>query len=181
MSESHGDRDRLARRPDPWHARAVLLAKARRVVVVGPPSAVKSTLARALAGRLALPLHHLDRLDHQPGWVPTPEPIGLRRQADLAARDSWRIDGNYAATRPIRRARAQVALHLDMARALCLGRILWRVARGHGRTRPDMADGSPERLDPEFVRFVWRYPLDARPQPSPTSAHIRPPAARSSR
>jgi len=36
-------------------------------------------------------------------------------------------------------------------------RITWRSLRSRGQTRPDLADGCPERLSglPEFWRFLW--------------------------
>ena len=41
----------------------------RRVLVIGPCGAGKSTLAFKLAERTGLPLHHMDKLNWLPGWV----------------------------------------------------------------------------------------------------------------
>src|SRR6185436_13818444 len=40
----------------------------RRVLVIGPPGAGKSTLATRLAAKLGLPVHHLDLHHWMPGW-----------------------------------------------------------------------------------------------------------------
>ena len=32
-----------------------------------------------------------------------------------------------------------------------------------GKTRPDMAEGCPEKVDWEFVKFIWTYPKKKRP------------------
>ncbi|MBB4826932.1 hypothetical protein HNO89_004216 [Sporosarcina luteola] len=31
------------------------------------------------------------------------------------------------------------------------------------KTRPDMAEGCPEKVDWEFVKFIWTYPKKKRP------------------
>jgi hypothetical protein len=28
---------------------------------------------------------------------------------------------------------------------------------GYGRTRPEMAEGCPERIDGEFLRYIWNF------------------------
>ena len=40
----------------------------QRIIVIGCCGAGKSTLALEVAKRLALPLHHLDRLFWRPNW-----------------------------------------------------------------------------------------------------------------
>ena len=32
-----------------------------------------------------------------------------------------------------------------------------RVLKNAGRSRPDMGPGCPERLDPEFLRYIWNF------------------------
>jgi hypothetical protein len=48
--------------------------------------------------------------------------------------------------------------------ALRLWRVLRRAIVGLGRTRPDMADGCPERLRsiPEFLHYIWSTRNSAR-------------------
>jgi hypothetical protein len=48
--------------------------------------------------------------------------------------------------------------------SLRLWRVLRRAVTGLGRTRPDMADGCPERLSslPEFFRYIWSTRNSAR-------------------
>lgn len=33
-----------------------------------------------------------------------------------------------------------------------------------GKSRPDMAEGCEEKVDWEFVKFVWTYPKKKRPE-----------------
>jgi adenylate kinase family enzyme len=129
----------------------------RRVLVVGGPGAGKSTFARRLGARLQLPVVHLDFHYWRSGWQ---EPaLGEWRNAvaALAAAQTWVMDGNYANTYDIRMPLADSLVWLDYPRAICMRRVLWRTLRGFGRTRSDLPPGCREKLDPEFLRFVWQY------------------------
>jgi hypothetical protein len=42
--------------------------------------------------------------------------------------------------------------------------ILRRIATSHGRVRPEMAEGCPERIDFEFFRYVWTFREQQRPR-----------------
>ena len=121
----------------------------RRVLVIGCPGAGKSTLTRALAETLGLPAVYLDRLWWKSGWINrTRAEFDARLDAALAG-DAWVMDGNYLRTLP---------------RRLCLFRALRRILRWRGRTRPDMAEGCPERLDPAFIRWIWDFHRTQRPR-----------------
>jgi hypothetical protein len=41
-------------------------------------------------------------------------------------------------------------------------RVLWRLAQNYGQVRADMPAGCPERLDWEFLRFVWSWNRERR-------------------
>ena len=135
----------------------------RRVLVIGSGGAGKSTFARTLGARLGLPVVHLDRLYWRPGWEPTP----LREWGPAVERvlegEAWIVDGNYGGTLERRLAAADTAVFLDLPRWLCLWRVVRRRVRYAGRSRPDVAEGCPERLSWDFVRWVWRYPEARRP------------------
>lgn len=136
----------------------------RRVLVIGCPGAGKSTLTRALAETLGLPAVYLDRLWWKSGWINrTREEFDARLDAALAE-DAWVMDGNYLRTLPRRLERCDAVLFLDYPRRLCLSRALRRILRWRGRTRPDMAEGCPERLDPAFIRWIWDFHRTQRPR-----------------
>lgn len=135
----------------------------RRVLVIGSGGSGKTTFAKRLATRTGLPLIHLDQLFWSPGWVPTPNAEWDRLIAELAARDSWIMDGNYGRTLAPRLAAADTVIFLDLPRLVCTWRILKRQIRYAGRTRPDSAPGCPEQLTWEFVSWVWTYPERRRP------------------
>ena len=129
----------------------------RRVLVIGSPGSGKSTLSHALAKRSGLPLHHLDRMFWLPGWIERDRSEGRVELADVLAQDRWIIDGNYGSTLPSRIARADTVVWLDYPTALCLGRALRRWWMHRGRSRPDMTEGCPERLDGEFLLYILNF------------------------
>lgn len=134
-----------------------------RVLVIGSGGAGKTTFATELARRTGLPLIHLDAHFWRPGWV---QPTGEQwaDQVDrLAARPRWIMDGNYGGTMAARLAVCDTAIFLDRPRLLCIWRVIKRRIQYHGRPRPDLAPGCPEKLDVAFLRYLWNYPSQRRP------------------
>jgi len=136
----------------------------RRVLVIGSGGSGKSTFSTRLGELLNLEVHHLDKLFWHPGWVETPRDEWLKIVTELTDRDSWILDGNYSGTLDVRIHKADTVIFLDLSRWLCLWRIISRVLRYRDGTRPDMAEGCRERLDLEFISWVWNYPRRSRPK-----------------
>ena len=136
----------------------------RRVLVLGCPGAGKSTLARSLGEALSLPVVHLDKLWWKSGWVNRTEGEFDALLDAVLLGEEWVIDGNYLRTLPRRLERCDAVVLLDYPRRVCLFRALRRILSWRGRTRPDMAADCPERLDGEFVRWIWEFHRTQRPQ-----------------
>lgn len=136
----------------------------RRVLVLGCPGAGKSTLARSLGEALSLPVVHLDKLWWKSGWVNRTEGEFDALLDAVLLGEEWVIDGNYLRTLPRRLERCDAVVLLDYPRRVCLLRALRRILTWRGRTRPDMAADCPERLDGEFVRWIWEFHRTQRPQ-----------------
>ena len=136
----------------------------QRVLVIGIPGAGKSTFSRKLAARTGLPLIHLDREFWQPGWRITPREQWRAKVAALVAREAWVMDGNYGASLDLRLPRADTVAWFDYPRRVALRRVLWRIATTYGRVREDLAPGCPEKVDWEFLRYVWDFPGKERSQ-----------------
>ena len=136
----------------------------QRVLVIGIPGAGKSTFAQALAQSTGLPLIHLDKEFWRPGWVQTPRPEWRAKVAELAARDRWIMDGNYDSSLDLRLPCADTAVWFDYPMLRCLGRAMRRAVTGYGRVRSDMGEGCPERIDLEFLRYIWTFNVKERPR-----------------
>ncbi|PSR33577.1 MAG: AAA family ATPase [Sulfobacillus benefaciens] len=136
----------------------------KRIAIIGSPGAGKSTLAWQLGEILGLPVFHLDRLFWKPGWIPSPKSLWIAMQSTLVTQDSWIIDGNYGSTLHIRVAAADTIIFLDFPRYICLGQAVKRAWQYRGTIRPDMAQGCPEKIDREFLQYIWRFPFSERPQ-----------------
>ncbi len=135
----------------------------RKIIIVGCGGSGKSTLARKLGEMTKIPVFHLDALYWKPGWVPTPREEWHARQKVLVNQDQWIIDGNYGGTIDIRMAEADTIIFLDLPRWIAMYRVLKRRLQYHHKARPDMNAGCPEKLDWEFIGWVWRYNKDIRP------------------
>jgi len=93
--------------------------------------------------------------------VRTPSAEWRERVQDLVRRERWILDGNYGGTLELRLAAADTVVFLDMPRWVCLlGMLERRFGRG---TRSGAPVGCPERLDWEFMRWVWSYRRVHRP------------------
>ncbi len=69
----------------------------RRVLVMASASGNgKTTVGRALAGRLGVPFVELDALVHGPGWSEISDQDLHARLAPILAGDGWVIDGSYS-------------------------------------------------------------------------------------
>lgn len=136
----------------------------RRIMVIGPCGAGKSTASAIISDRLSLPLYHLDKLHWKAGWVEGSREQLRAELAPILAQDRWLIDGNYGSTMAQRLAHADQVLYLDYSIPLCFWRALKRVWKYRGRARPDMADGCPERFDLNFFLYIAMWNWNARPR-----------------
>lgn len=129
----------------------------RRILVIGPCGAGKSTAAVEIGRLLDLPVHHLDRLHWREGWVESSREELVAALAPIMAGERWLIDGNYGGTMAQRIERADAVVYLDYPTWLCLWRAAGRAWRYRGRSRPDMAPGCPERFDLAFFWYILTF------------------------
>jgi adenylate kinase family enzyme len=136
----------------------------RRVLVIGSGGAGKSTVATRLGQLLDIEVKHLDRFYWQPGWTEPSKEDWLNTVTELISGDSWIIDGNYGGTLELRLKHCDTIVFLDMSRLLCLWRIVKRRLLYRKQVRPDMAEGCREKLDFEFISWIWNYSRRTRPK-----------------
>lgn len=136
----------------------------KRILVIGSGGSGKSTVATRLGALLGLEVTHLDKLFWRPGWSRPAPDEWLQTVTDLTDRDSWILDGNYSGTLDLRFQKCDTVVFLDLSRWLCLWRIVMRMLRYRNSRRPDMAERCSEKLDLEFVLWVWNYPRRTKPK-----------------
>lgn len=125
-----------------------------RIVIIGCPGCGKSTLSRTLGEKLDLTVVHLDRL----WWTKDQRHISREefdaRLENALKLDRWIIDGNYSRTMDIRLQYCDTIIWLDFSRWVCLWGIFKRYAL---KKRESVSDGNPDRLDWEFIRYIWSF------------------------
>ncbi|MBB3453285.1 adenylate kinase family enzyme [Rhizobium sp. BK313] len=140
-------------------AEAVLCLKtAKRVLVMGCSGGGKSTLSQKICSRQDLPYVSMDReFFWLPGWVKREKAEERALIAAKVAEERWLIDGTAPSSFDLRLPRTEFILWVRMPRWLCMWGALSRALRWLGRSRPDMAPGCPERIDWEFLRYIWDW------------------------
>lgn len=98
-----------------------------KVNVVGTSGSGKSTVARQLAQKLAMPYIEMDRLYWRPDWQGTPDDEFQARitEALADATSGWVLDGNYTRTKAIKWREVDWVVWVDYG--FC--RTLWQAVR----------------------------------------------------
>ncbi|PNX51385.1 MAG: hypothetical protein BV458_11610 [Thermoplasmata archaeon M9B2D] len=135
----------------------------KRVLILGPSGSGKSTLGEKLGRILGIPIIHLDQYYWKPDWVYTPEEEWQAKVKNLISSESWVMDGNYTSTLKLRASAADTIIFIDIPRRLSYLRIFTRFLRFRGGTRPDVTEGCPEKIDWDFIRWIWDYPRTRKP------------------
>ena len=128
-----------------------------RIQIMGCSGSGKSTLARKLGEKTGLPVVHIDRLFWKSGWVESSKEEIDTKILAAAAGERWIMDGNYSRTLRHRLERCDLVVYLDFPRWFCVLSVIRRYLQNLGRVRPDMPEGCPEKIDREFLRWVWNF------------------------
>ena len=99
----------------------------RRIQVVGPSCAGKTTLAAELAQRLGVEFVELDAVFWKPGWVEPPAEEFAEKLRESTQAEAWVVAGNYSRhTIPVFWDRLETVVWLDFPLRTTLPRILKR-------------------------------------------------------
>lgn len=129
-----------------------------KIAVIGYSGAGKSTLARILGERYGIPVLHFDTIQFTPGWQERDRDEAHRMVHEFMENPEWVIDGNYTKFEYERRlSEADEIIILAFPRLICFVRAWKRYFRYRGKTRADMGEGCPEKMDPEFMWWIlWK-------------------------
>ncbi|TWB54714.1 adenylate kinase family enzyme [Rhizobium sp. ERR 922] len=134
------------------------IRRANRILVMGCSGGGKSTLSQQIATRFGLTYVSIDRdVLWLPGWVQRDRE---EQRAIIVAKvqgERWIMDGTNPSTFDIRLPRTDLVIWVRMPRLLCIWGAISRWIKWMGRTRPEMAPGCIEKVDWEFLRFIWTF------------------------
>ncbi|MGX7419562.1 DNA topology modulation protein [Carnobacterium gallinarum] len=129
-----------------------------KIVIVGSSGSGKSTLARQLSEKLEVPVYHLDQLFWTENWQPgSQEELFEKQKQIFESQPQWIVDGNYTDSFDLRFSYADTIVFLDLPRYIYFPRIFKRYFQYFKKVRPDMAAGCEEKMDFEFIQFVWTF------------------------
>ncbi len=133
-----------------------------RIMIIGCGGAGKSTLARAMGEKLNIPVVHLDKLWWRPGWEHVSQEEFDALLGEAVQKEKWILDGNYNRTMPLRLPYCDTIIYLDFSRLACLLGVAKRILTTYGKVRPDMGPGCRERIDLDFLKWVWNFNKEHR-------------------
>lgn len=144
---------------------ATIIPRAERILIFGCSGTGKSTLAQELARRFELTYVSMDRdIFWLPGWKLRPREESVQRIRDAVTGERWIMDGNSPSTLPIRLARADMVLWRRPPRGVAIRSVLERWWKYRGQSRPEMAPGCPEKIDLQFLQYIWTFEKREAPQ-----------------
>jgi len=134
----------------------------RRIVIMGPTNAGKSTLAVALGDKLGVPALHIDLFRHLPGtdWVQRPDDEFAALHDAAITEPEWVMEGNYTRLLPQRLARATGIIVVNDH----LWRRYWRYFRRTlGLTpRAGALEGNQDSIKWNMIHWLWHTRNAAR-------------------
>lgn len=137
----------------------------KKILILGINGAGKSTLAKKIAKILNIKVFHLDSYFWKSNWTPTPKEEWKIKQISLVKENQeWIIDGNFYSTIETRYFDADTIIYLDFNRFFCLYRIFKRYLQYKNKTRPDLNVNCKERLNKNFIIWVWNFNNNIKPK-----------------
>ncbi|MGH3822134.1 MAG: DNA topology modulation protein FlaR [Pseudonocardiaceae bacterium] len=134
----------------------------QRVAIIGCGGSGKTTISCRLAAAIGTTATHLDAVYYDDEWSTLQPEKFAAVQEELVAADTWVIEGNYAATLPIRLQRATHVIFLDLPATTCL----WGIAQRRWRYRGGQHDttGVYDRITWGFLTYIWGYRREMAPR-----------------
>ncbi len=140
---------------------------ARKIAVIASASGNgKTTLARELAERLAVPFVELDALVHGPNWAETPNDALHAQVAPIVGSPGWVIDGTYRGKLgDLVLENAELVVWLDLPIRVWLPRLVRRTWR-RVRRREELWNGNRETIRNAVLArdglFYWAFKQHVR-------------------
>lgn len=137
--------------------------KYQRIMIIGPGGAGKSTFSKQLAKILNYPIYHLDTIYWLPNWEHLEKNDFIEKVNEIIMTPQWIIDGTYSGTLDQRLEKADLVIFLDINRVKCLYSVTKRRIKHRNLIRSDITIGCKEKLDWNFLKWVWDFPKKNKP------------------
>jgi adenylate kinase family enzyme len=141
----------------------------KKIVVIGPSGAGKTTLAKTLGSVLKIAVlkinvYHLDHIFWKRGWkkVTRDDRIDISQKIVLQ-RNQWIVEGNYPdSSKPCLDA-ADTIIFLDLPPLLCLWRVIKRHREEFGVRRRDLPMDCVDEINWQLIIKGMLFNLTKRP------------------
>lgn len=115
-----------------------------RINIIGTSGSGKSTFAREIAEALGHPRIEMDQLFWKRDWQETPDVEFFEEVESATQGDRWVLDGNYTRTTPIKWARVQLVVWIDLPFWTTVFRVTRRAIR-RSRSQEEIWPGTGNR------------------------------------
>ena len=132
----------------------------KRICIIGRPGSGKSTFAKKLAEKTGIPIVHLDQLWWKENWIESTKEEFISKLKYELEKESWIMDGNYSSTLKMRCAIADILYVYDLPKIQSLFGYIKRAILNRGRSRADMPNNCVEKIEFEFMKYIWNFKLD---------------------
>ena len=85
----------------------------KRINIIGTSGSGKSTIGKRLAAKLGYPYFQMDALFWKPNWTESNDEEFFKAVAEVAAKPTWVLDGNYTRTQRIKWENVDTVIWID--------------------------------------------------------------------
>lgn len=129
----------------------------KKIAIVGPPGAGKTTLTNKLSSNLKIKAFHLDRLFWQRNWEKESKDDRIDILQQIIQEKQWIIEGTYIHSTDLHLVEADTIIFLDIYSLRCLWQLIKRCYKNAGQPRRDIPEGCKDKLTPYRILKVLTF------------------------
>lgn len=138
----------------------------KKIIILGNGGSGKSTLGENLSLKLNIPVHHLDQLTFNTGWIRVDEKEFIKKLKNILTEDKWIVEGwSYNTTIPMRLDAAELIIYLEFNVWLCYWYAFIRHIKYTFKQNPyDPPNSNIWRKTIRMVKAMWMVHKIYEPQ-----------------